>query len=276
MKLLTFDIETVPQRRWVDPRQLSQEDVEAEALDAFISEHLTLQSELLESDGPIGMGAVPLKATGTVPACHPTTCRVVGACWGWLSTDGSHLVKAQTLTDFKLTKRQKPIQRWREAELDEAEEALLERCLQALWKIQHDGGRLITFNGKGFDLPVIRWRAAQLGMDSIIINRGRQGDPNDSKLTSLEGLIPWKGLLYPYDHKQHTDLRLLFSDGSKFARGTLEWWAQAFGIKVKQEGHGSQVWEKLHNVRGWKWLHKYAEEEADVLLRMWKAVERYV
>lgn len=291
MKLLTFDIETIPQRQWVNvDRHLLDIFFEAESLEEGRVDRETATFQRMEvphgfgdeqapERGPFVMeamraGSMKVKSTGTVPACHATTCRVVAACFGWMDNDGKIITKAQTLTDFRSTKRQKPIQRWREAELDEAEDALLGRCLQAINKIHSDSGRLITFNGKSFDLPIVRWRAAMLGRSAIVVNRGT-GKEQKPISTSLHGMIPWSRLCYPYDHKQHVDLRLMFSDGSKFAKGTLEMWCKAFGVPVKVAGHGSEVWERLHGVRGWKWLHKYALEEAQVLLDLYDKVERY-
>ncbi len=261
MKLLTFDIETIPQRRWVDFNQVGLDELEPDDLDRFrqASERLGYDQRTGDPAAMVAAaeGSLKLKATGTVPACHPSTCRVVGACWGYLDKDGNPQTRAHTLTDFRQTIRQKPIQRWREKELDYAEELLLTRCLQAIRKVSKADGRLVTFNGKGFDLPIVRWRSAMLGVEPV----------SDTGSLVSRWEIKWRDMLYPFSNKPHCDIRLLLSDGAKYARGTLEHWAGAFGIPVKQAGHGSQVYERLHNVRGWKWLHKYAEEEALVLLK---------
>lgn len=278
--ILTLDIETIPQRRWVDPDQVGLDEFEPESLEEAKTDRHGPTFWKPSPPGPLSgisderdsyvleavrAGSMKLRATGTVPACHATTCHVVSVAFGVEHPSNRGQVEANipethvlTLDQLRATKKRKPIQRWRDIERDRAECILILDSLRLLAKYQTKGYRVVTFNGKGFDLPILRWRGAML----LVV------PPS----------LPWdgtRGLLYPWGHSVHADLRLSFS-GSLYAKGTLEWWSKAFGVKVKQVAHGGDVYEMLHDARGWAKLEKYGHEEARALLELYHRAEEYL
>ncbi len=137
-------------------------------------------------------------------------------------------------------------------EMLDAERKLLVLVFEKLAFAVRHNCTIVTFNGKGFDLPMLRWRATML----------KVGLPR----------LSWYELLYPYRHKEHIDLRLLFSDGDRRARGTMAMWCTAFGIDAKTAGTGADVlgWVEKGD---WNQLLSYGLDEMDDLIQLFRAVE---
>jgi len=97
--------------------------------------------------------------------------------------------------------------------------------LRAFWGFVARGPgarvRLISFNGRGYDLPVLAIRSAMLGVKPV------------------RGLLDAK----PWDRESHVDLMDVFSfSGNVRERFKLDYWCRRFGVESpKTKLDGSQV-----------------------------------
>ncbi|MDH3291528.1 MAG: ribonuclease H-like domain-containing protein [Gemmatimonadota bacterium] len=230
-----LDIETVPQRRWRDPYKMDSDDIETDAPEGEAGEPVAIEQ-----------GKYPLKITGTIPACHPITGQVVSVSMGWLDdTKGiqTKTVQVSTIADPN------PWDEFTELEQRDLEREILRESWRLVARALETRKVLVTFNGKGFDLPMMRWRSALLGI----------------QLPTFK----WYELLYPYRHQEHIDLRLLFSDGDRRARGTLSVWSEAFGIEAREAGHHVLGWALAGQ---WDELARYGTQEMQTLIDLYDRV----
>ena len=272
--IFCLDVESIPQDRFLEPYEpdpywLKEQLLLHEAKDEPYDYPEIFEGEPFAPD-------YPCKETGQLPATHPTTGHVVsvstamdykrqghqqlsGAA-GMESDPPASKSQVINLDDYlpalEEIKDQIPkIRPPRLAEINEGQLRTAERSVirlafeQISWAFER-GFTLVTFNGKGFDLPMLRWRAAILGLTIPKLN--------------------WYELLYPYRHKEHIDLRLLFSDGDRRAKGTLTTWARAFGLEAEESGH--QVLQWVQEGR-WDELRRYGGEEMPSLINLFRAVE---
>lgn len=221
MSFLTFDVETVPQAQFLDWHAPKVRP------DRSWLERTELRDVELEARS----GTMPLAGTGCAPALHPTTCEVVQVSFGWRQ-DGAVQVRLCQ----------------RDGYASEAE--LLVDAFSVLASASAKRTRLVSFNGKQFDVPILRGRAALLRL----------------KVPAL----PWRRLLYPYSDDQHADLRLILGADDRRARGTLQWWAEAFGIHAEEHGAEVHAWVQAGE---WDKLRLYGETEAKTLVELFEAVE---
>jgi predicted PolB exonuclease-like 3'-5' exonuclease len=101
------------------------------------------------------------------------------------------------------------------------------RLLQAWWK--HFGrrqARIVTWNGKGFDLPVLRLRSMMHGIPA---------DPWFTRGTK------WESYTQRYASDWHCDLMEQLADYGASARLAMQDVALAMGLPGKIGGHGSEV-----------------------------------
>jgi len=208
-RILAFDIETVPNEAHLPP------------------------------DDPEGQR--PWPGTGTPPALHPITAHIIAVNCGWLkNTQHGWEAESEVIlaTDFA-----------DQETLEGMERSVVEEAFRRLAGAVSKGSLLVSFNGKEFDLPMLRTRAALL----------RLAVP----------AMPWRKLLYPYDDRDHLDLRLLLSNSRRATAGTLQTWATAFGVHAEERGE--QVWTM---VRAGKWsdLAEYGHAEGRTLVGLYLAV----
>ena len=176
--------------------------------------------------------------TGAMPALHPITAHVSAVNFGWLK--GTEIeTDVMTLADVMPS-----------GSFADAEPTLLNAALERIAGAVGKSTLLVTFNGKEFDLPMLRTRAALLRL----------------RIPAL----PWRKLLYPFDDRDHLDLRLLLSNSKRGAVGTLQTWATAFGIHAEERGE--EVWSM---VRAGKWsvVADYGHAEGRTLVELYRAVE---
>ena len=223
MKFLTTDIETVPQEWALDPDRV-------EAADWWVEEN--------EAEDPIPLirgGAVPLAGTNIAAALHPSTCRVVSVAFASRKDDGikTHVIcPEQTPEDWDIFERE-----------------LVRLALRHIGEAVEKRSRIVGFNSKSFDLPVLRVRAAMLG---------------------LRIAMPWQKLLYPFSDSPHCDLRLLLGNGDRRAKGTLKWWCDAFGIECTEAG--AEVFDRVQ-AEDWPWLADYGIREGHTLVELFEHVQ---
>lgn len=227
MSFLTIDIETAAQRRFLDVARLRAGEL------VIKPEWLAVESnatpEALEYD--VEHGIAPLEATGVAAALHATTCEVVQVSYGY-RRDGNITVDICQIDQHAGDER-----------------SLLAEALGILGRATAKGTRLVSFNGKQFDIPVLRARAAILHMPV----------PD----------IPWRRLLYPYADDRHADLRLVLGADNRYAKGTLQWWAEAFGVHAEEHGAEVGAWVRAGE---WDRLRAYGATEGKTLVEMFERV----
>jgi predicted PolB exonuclease-like 3'-5' exonuclease len=101
------------------------------------------------------------------------------------------------------------------------------RLLQAWWRHFGDcSARVVTWNGKGFDLPVLRLRAMMHGLSAEPwFTRGDK----------------WNGYTQRYAPDWHCDLMDQLADCGAHAKMSLQEAAMALGLPGKIGGHGAEV-----------------------------------
>jgi len=82
--------------------------------------------------------------------------------------------------------------------------------------------RVVTFNGHGFDFPLLFVRAAVLGVE-------------------IPSEIDIDAFLRRYNKRPHTDLRMVLSNWDMRFEGTLNGWCAAFGIQNEDESTGADI-----------------------------------
>lgn len=232
MSFLTLDIETVPQQRFLNPNAYNPLGPIGQHMD--LDEKWMKDRSFEDAARLVEQGDGVLAATGVVPALHATTCHIVQVSFGWRQDNVSREIKTKL------------------CQLDgyESEAELLTDALGVLASAVGKRTTIVSFNGKGFDVPVLRVRAALLGIHA----------PS----------IPWRRLLYPYSDDQHADLRLILGADDRRARGTLQWWCDAFAIHAEEHGAEVGAWVRAGE---WDKLLAYGQTEAKTLIELFEAVE---
>lgn len=234
--ILTFDIETVAQSMYLDPAHVLRLDIDNDwlAKQTLPTDDPAFHEYLIDNE--IRAGHAVLRGTGVAAALHATTCHIVQASFG--------KSEAEPATVMGSSVRVRQWDDYRQEEGVERERPLVREICEQLALKARQGMTLVTFNGKQFDLVILRARMYLLGI----------ADPG----------IPWKKWLCPFDDRDHADLRLLLSGGDRRARGTLQWWADAFGIPAQERG--AEVQQMVDEGR-WDDLRSYGVSEADTLIR---------
>lgn len=272
------DIETVPHRRyWAQETKaglIIPEDYEIDtgwARTKFMDHQLTCMHETEQGrlelfrnwlkEQTLTCG-VPLASTGQLPACDARTSHVVSVSFGLIENpaapteDWKIRVATPQMDQYfhqlGIGSKEDPapgLDGLTDEEIVAAEKLVLRDTVARLhwWrdKGQNKGYRLVTFNGKGFDLQLIRWRCVILDIDPPQLN--------------------WWEMTYPYRHKEHIDLRLLFSDGDRRAKGTQQTWADAMEIPSMEAGPQVMEWARVGE---WDKISSYGDVEMETVLRM--------
>lgn len=186
-------------------------------------------------------GAQPVEATKAPPALHASTAHLVAVNFGWIkNTQHGYQIETDVMMWDPTTGG---------TEVD-MERVLLAEAMERIAAAAGKDTLIVSFNGKQFDLPMLRLRAALL----------RQPIPR----------LPWQKLLYPFDDRVHLDLRLLFGNGDRRANGTLQHWAETFGIHAEERG--AEVWPLVREGK-WSAIADYGHSEGRTLVELYQAVE---
>jgi predicted PolB exonuclease-like 3'-5' exonuclease len=120
---------------------------------------------------------------------------------------------------------------------EEAEERIM---IESFWEQVTDHGQIVSWNGKGFDLPFLVAR-------SIVLK--------------VRPTVDVPQYMSRYHHVPHFDVKAALMNGEvrKAGEGLGEW-AQALGMSGKV-GHGSDVYEMVSRGQ-WEELQRYAGEDA--------------
>ncbi len=251
MSFLTLDIETVPMWRFTEPDVPVDEkwckemlEKESEGTDPGFEFSDERARELVADY--LKRGEAKLACTGMPAALHPSTSHVISVSWG--PSDGETSVR-QWDDEDRL-----------DGEDEDFECTLVSHTFRAIDKAIQSGRTIVTFSGTSFDLPTLRWRAAILGLEIPKIKW--DGPPYHGSPA---------GLLYPFDTDTHCDLRLVWTNGKKFAKGTLADMSAAFDIKSVE--HGGDVYEWFR-ANDWDSPRAYGHDEARNLIELYRACER--
>jgi hypothetical protein len=127
-----------------------------------------------------------------------------------------------------------------------------EKMLERFWERVREFGRLVSFNGRGYDGPVLMIRSAMLG---IAPSRNLAG--------------------YRYDASSHCDLMDVLSFfGAMRASYSLEYWCRRFGIESpKAMLDGSQVGRAFREGR-LDDIAEYCLRDARATAELFRKVER--
>jgi hypothetical protein len=99
-------------------------------------------------------------------------------------------------------------------------------ALRTFWRVVAGRSRIVTYNGRNFDGPVLMIRSAQLGV------------------VPTRNLVP-----YRYDLSEHADIADVLSfQGTRREIYSLDYWCRAFGIPSPKDGGvtgatAGEVWE---------------------------------
>ena len=118
---------------------------------------------------------------------------------------------------------------WSLGDPDSPEEELIERFFGGL---ERYSPTLVSWNGSGFDLPVLHYRSLLHG---IVANRYWETGGDDSSFR-------WNNYLNRF-HDRHTDLMDVLSGHQPRANVSLQDMALLLGLPGKLGMHGSLVWE---------------------------------
>jgi hypothetical protein len=231
---VTCDIETVPAPHLMDPASYATHGGAVKLEAGWLADHIAVDEE-------IRGGRAVLAATKAAPSLHAITCRVVQVSFGRRQPTG------------EIERR---IMQWDEYAGDgtpigpDLEKCVLLDAFDMLHKARAKDMTIVSFNGKEFDLPLLRARAAILKLD---VPR-----------------LAWsgtRGLLYPFSDDTHCDIRLLLNHGDRRASGTLQVWAEAFGIHAEEHGADVCAWVQAGD---WASLRRYGEVEATTLVEFYE------
>jgi predicted PolB exonuclease-like 3'-5' exonuclease len=121
---------------------------------------------------------------------------------------------------------------WSLGEPDSCEAELIRRFFDGVEKYSPV---LVSWNGGGFDLPVLHYRSLKHGVAAP-----RYWDTGDNDRD-----FKWNNYLSRY-HARHTDLMDVLSGYQPRATAPLDEIAQLLGLPGKLGRHGSEVWEQFH------------------------------
>jgi hypothetical protein len=245
-KILTFDVETVPQKQWRDPETLRERDFAP----GEWPEDETISSNGADMAFEIQEGKLRLAGTRQLPACHPSTAHVVSVSFGWLNQKGE--LKTKTFQPSTIDKESYPWDEYEEGAKRAVEARVLEKCWDFYARAAHAEPYvpIVGFNSKLFDLPMIRIRSAVLGVPVPRLN--------------------WYEHTYVYRNQEHIDLRLVLSDGDRRAAGSLAWWARAFGIEAEESGAEVLDWALAGE---WGQIERYGVQEMQTLVDLYQVLK---
>lgn len=121
---------------------------------------------------------------------------------------------------------------WSLGSEDSNEKELIERFFMGLERYQPT---LVSWNGSGFDLPVLHYRALLHG-----VSASRYWDSGE-----IDTNFRWNNYLNRY-HARHTDLMDVLSAYQSRAYAPLDAIATLLGFPGKMGMSGSKVWEQYH------------------------------
>ncbi len=120
---------------------------------------------------------------------------------------------------------------WPLGELDSAEAELVRRFFDGIARYTPT---LVSWNGSGFDLPVLHYRALRHGISA----------PRYWELGEEDNSFRWNNYIARF-HWRHTDLMDVLAAYQPRAAAPLDEIATLLGLPGKMGMHGSKVWESF-------------------------------
>lgn len=126
--------------------------------------------------------------------------------------------------------------------------------LKGFWSVMEKADKVITFNGRGFDVPFILLRSAKLG---------------------IKPTKNWMG--YRYDTGSHIDLLEQFSYYGTFKRFNLDFYCHAFGIESpkSEEISGMKV-QEFYRAGKIKEVAEYCLHDVEATFKLYKIWRDYL
>ncbi|NUN10658.1 MAG: ribonuclease H-like domain-containing protein [Ignavibacteriaceae bacterium] len=126
--------------------------------------------------------------------------------------------------------------------------------LKGFWSVMEKADKVITFNGRGFDVPFVLLRSAKLGVK-----------PSKN----------WMG--YRYDTVNHIDLLEQFSYYGAFKRFNLDFYCHAFGIESpkSEEISGIKV-QEFYRAGKIKEVAEYCLHDVEATYKLYKIWREYL
>lgn len=145
-----------------------------------------------------------------------------------------------------LLRRDNLLQVWSLGDETSSEKDLIQRFFEG---IDRFSPTIVSWNGSGFDLPVLHYRALRCG-----VSCGRYWESGES-----DPAFRWNNYLSRY-HARHTDVMDVLSGYQARAAAPLDEIAQFLGFPGKQGSHGSTVWEQ-YRAGGIAGIRAYCETD---------------
>ncbi|BBH56177.1 3'-5' exonuclease [Neisseria gonorrhoeae] len=136
-------------------------------------------------------------------------------------------------------------------EMDDGEEVVIAKFFEL---VEKHTPQLVSWNGGGFDLPVLHYRSLIYG-----INAARYWDTGDGDFGDSRD-FKWNNYISRY-HQRHCDLMDLLALYQPRANVPLDDMAKLCGFPGKLGMDGSKVWEAFHTGR-LKEIRNYCETDA--------------
>jgi len=157
----------------------------------------------------------------------PATARI--CCFGWHDGKNSHHIIL-------------------EDETPKAEKKLL----QQTWEVLAEGDHFVTYNGIGFDVPMLLMRS--------LINRVRPA----VKISTKKYVIA-----------NHTDVRMVLANWDSYAKGTLDFYSRLLlGKTSKEEFDGSDV-QMMWDMELFDEIAKYCEADCKCTFEIYELLTKY-
>jgi len=114
-----------------------------------------------------------------------------------------------------------------------------EEILEQFWQLVPQFGTIVTYNGRGFDCPILMLRSA------------------------VNGVRPTRNLMpYRYSFQQHCDLMEVLSFHRAIAPYSFQFWCHQFGIDDPKEGLTGSAVPKAFEAGNWDDIAKYCLKDA--------------
>jgi uncharacterized protein YprB with RNaseH-like and TPR domain len=112
--------------------------------------------------------------------------------------------------------------------------------------------RIVTFNGKSFDIPYLTIR------------------------TAINGILLKPLANSKYDHSQHLDVRNWLTNFDQYGRGTLEDWCIRFGVLDSYSGAKGSDIQSLYNEDKLQEIGDKCQRDVELLRKLYQKIERYI
>lgn len=146
---------------------------------------------------------------------------------------------------------------WSLGDEDAGEAELVRRFFDGIDRYTPD---LVSWNGGGFDLPVLHYRALKHGIQASRYWESGDGDRD----------FKWNNYLNRY-HSRHTDLMDVLSGYQARARASLDHTAMLLGLPGKLGMSGDKVWD-TYRAGGIRAIRNYCETD---VLNTWLVYLRF-